>query len=255
MLLRLSFLLFLPLTALVGSDQDGMAWIEGGTYVRPLERDGQARTVKGFYLDQKPVSNGEFLKFVTANPSWQRSRINRLFADQSYLSHWSGDLALGPDAPESAPVTNVSWFAARAYLKAQGKRLPTIDEWEFAARADEKRVDATADPEFKKRILEWYAKPNPKRLPSPTTLPADIHGVHALHGLVWEWTLDFNSALGTGESRSDGSPGSNLFCGGAGLNRNNSTEYADFMRFAMRSSLKGNYCVANLGFRGARDTK
>jgi sulfatase modifying factor 1 len=230
-----------------------MARIEGGSYARPLEKNGQVRQVATFLLDVRQVTNAEFLAFVTAHPEWQRSRVNRLFADSSYLRHWAGDTGLGPLAPPDAPVTNVSWFAARAFLKSQGKRLPTLDEWEFVARADERQADATGDPEFRKRILAWYSKPAPQVLPSPDTMPANLYGVRGLHGLVWERTSNFVSSMTGGESRSDGSPDGPLFCGGAATDPNQAVEYADFMRVAFRSSLQGDFCLGGLGFRGAKD--
>jgi formylglycine-generating enzyme required for sulfatase activity len=230
-----------------------MAKIEGGSYARPLEKAGQTRQVATFLLDVRQVTNAEFLAFVTACPEWQRSRVNRLFADSSYLRHWAGDTELGPLAPPDAPVTNVSWFAARAFLKSQGKRLPTLDEWEFVARADERQTDATGDPEFRKRILAWYSKPMPAVLPAADTMPANVYGVRGQHGLVWEWTRDFIASMSGGESRSDGSPDGPLFCGGAATDPNQAVEYADFMRVAFRSSLQGDFCLGGLGFRGAKD--
>jgi formylglycine-generating enzyme required for sulfatase activity len=237
----------------VAAGEVPMARIEGGSYTRPLEKSGQNRQVASFYLDVGQVTNGEFLAFVTSHPGWQRSQVDRLFADSSYLRHWAGDAELGPLAPADAPVTNVSWFAARAFLKSQGKRLPTLDEWEFAARADERRPDATADPEFRKRILAWYSKPTPEVLPSADSMPANIYGVRGMHGLVWEWTSNFVASMTGGESRSDGSPDGPLFCGGAATDPNQAIEYADFMRVAFRSSLQGTFCLGGLGFRGAKD--
>jgi formylglycine-generating enzyme required for sulfatase activity len=230
-----------------------MVRIEGGAYTRPLEKAGQTRVVAPFELDVRQVTNAEFLAFVTARPEWRRSRVNPLFADASYLRHWAGDTEPGPLAPSDAPVTNVSWFAARAYLKSLGKRLPSLDEWEFAARADARQADATKDPEFRKQILAWYSKPTPAVLPAADTMPANFHGVRGLHGLVWEWPRDFVASMSGGESRSNGSPDGPLFCGGAASDPNQAVEYADFMRVAFRSSLQGNFCLAGLGFRGARD--
>lgn len=229
-----------------------MARIDGGRYTRPLEKSGQTREVAAFFLDVRQVTNAEFLAFVTAHPEWQRSRVNRLFADASYLNHWASDTELGPQAPPDAPVTRVSWFAARAFLKSQNKRLPTLDEWEFAARADAQQADATNDPDFRKNVLNWYSKPSPSVLPAADSMPADIHGIRGMHGLVWEWTNDFLASMTGGESRSDGSPEGGLFCGGAATDPNQAVEYADFMRVAYRSSLQGTFCLSGLGFRGAK---
>ena len=56
----------------------------------------------------------------------------------------------------------------------------------------------------------------------------------------------------TGESRGDTTLERNLFCAGGALSAGDPSNYAAFMRYAFRSSLKGNYAVGNLGFRGAR---
>ncbi|QJE95113.1 formylglycine-generating enzyme family protein [Luteolibacter luteus] len=250
---RVAILLGCLLAAAVAAAEMPMAKIAGGRYARPLEKSGQVREVPSFYLDVRQVTNAEYLAFVKLHPEWQRTRVNRLFADNGYLRHWAGDTELGPLAPSEAPVTNVSWFAARAFLKAQGKRLPTLDEWEFVARADERRVDATGEGEFRKRILTWYSKPMPEVLPSAESMPANIYGVRGMHGLVWEWTSNFVASMSGGESRSDGSPEGPLFCGGAATDPNQAIEYADFMRVAFRSSLQGSFCLGGLGFRGAKD--
>ena len=245
--------IFLGCWLAVAAAEAPMARIEGGSYSRPLEKSVQTRQVPSFFLDVRQVTNAEFLAFVSAHPEWQRSRVNRLFADSGYLRHWAGDTEPGPLAPPDAPVTNVSWFAARAFLKEQGKRLPTLDEWEFVARADERQADATGDPEFRKRILTWYSKPAPAVLPPAGSMPANLYGVRGMHGLVWEWTSNFVASMTGGESRSDGSPDGPLFCGGAATDPNQAVEYADFMRVAFRSSLQGTFCLGGLGFRGAKD--
>ena len=58
-------------------------------------------------------------EFVRGHERWRRSRVTRLFAEEAYLSHWAGDLELGPDAGPTQPVTFVSWFAAMAYCRSR----------------------------------------------------------------------------------------------------------------------------------------
>ncbi|MGB6220292.1 formylglycine-generating enzyme family protein [Haloferula sp.] len=232
-----------------------MARVEGGDYLPMFGDRDQPRSVAPFLLDRRPVTNAQFLDFVREHPKWQRSKVSRLFAAESYLSHWRGDLELGASAPPDAPVVGVSWFAARAYLKAHGKRLPTEDEWELAARADATRADASTDPAFLARILAWYGKPNPPVLPAVTTAETDFRGVTGMHGLVWEWVRDFNNQMVTGAARNDASLDRALFCAGGALNATDAANYAAFMRYAFRSSLEGNFTVTNLGFRGARDAE
>jgi formylglycine-generating enzyme required for sulfatase activity len=237
-----------------------MAKIPAGSYV-PLytpPRGGAVSAnrlrprvrVAAFTMAVYPVTNAEYLEFVRAHPEWRRSRVKPLFADASYLRHWRGDLELGDRAPAGSPVVYVSWFAARAYLRSRGQRLPTVDEWEYAAAASETRRDASRDPAFLERLRRWYGRPTPDPLPPVGSTFRNTYGIRDLHGLVWEWTLDFNSALITGESRGDASLERSLYCGSGAAGAADFENYAAFMRYAFRSSLEARYTVANLGFRG-----
>ena len=73
-----------------------------------------------------------------------------------------------------------------------------------------------------------------------TTARPDFHGVRGLHGLVWEWVVDFNTAMVTGESRADTGLERDLFCGAGSVGAKDTTDYAAFMRQALRSSLQAN---------------
>ena len=232
----------------------GMVYIPGGTYI-PMYKDGddKERKVEPFYIDQYPVTNGDYMEFVKANPNWTRSQVKRLFADETYLMHWHSDLDFGPDVVKNTPVTNVSWFSARAYAKWKGKRLPTIDEWEFVAAAYMCNARGYDNPDYNQIILDWYSKPNPETPASVGTTYKNYWNVYDMHGLVWEWVSDYNSSLITGESRADSSLDRQLFCGSGAVNANDVKDYAAFMRYSFRSSLKGKYAVPNLGFRCCKD--
>lgn len=208
-----------------------------------------------FLLDRHPVTNAEYLEFVRANPKWRRSQVRRLFADPSYLEHWKGDLEIGGNAGalDRQPVRFVSWFAAKAYCAWKGGRLPTTVEWEFAAGAGYNGADGTQEPEFVRAVQEWYATPAPGMLPAVQSRRPNYFGIHDLHGLVWEWTSDFNSAIVTGDARGDTGLDRQLFCGAGSLGANDRGNFAAFMRFGFRSSLRAPYTVHNLGFRCAKD--
>jgi formylglycine-generating enzyme len=234
---------------------DGMARIADGVYRPFLVAPNEPRQVpvKSFCLDRRPVTNGDYLAFVRANPRWQRSQVSRLFADISYLRHWTADLDPGTNVSLQAPVTFVSWFAAKAYARWVGKRMPTTAEWESAAAASPTQPDGSKDASFRQQVLAWYATRAPSQLPAVGAGPANFWGVYDLHGLVWEWVADFNSALTAADPRSDSGPDRGLFCGAGGQRAQDAEDYPAFMRHAFRSSLHADYCVHNLGFRCARN--
>ena len=233
----------------------GMTLIPAGSYAPLLRmKDEPERTpVAAYWLDTRPVTNAEFLEFVRTHPQWQRSRVSPLFADRGYLADWAGDLELGPGAPADAPVVRISWFAARAYAKSQGKRLPTTAEWERAASAGFTTPDGATEPGFSAALLAWLTRPTPATLPDAGTGRPNFFGARDLHGLVWEWVEDFNTAMTTGESRADSGLERNLFCGAGAAGARDLRDYPAFMRVGLRSSLRANYAVPNLGFRCARD--
>ncbi len=211
-------------------------------------------SLHAFRMDETAVTNAEFLEFVKANPSWQKSKVNRLFADSNYLKHWEGDVSIGEKNKDiyNSPVVNVSWFAAKAYAAWKGKRLPTVAEWETAGSAN------MVQSKFKnltEQILNWYTKPNEKILPNIRTTGKNTYGLYDMHGLIWEWTFDFNSFIKSGDSRANTQDELKLFCASSSLYVKDKSDYASFLRFSYRGSLKGNFCIANLGFRCASDSK
>lgn len=233
------------------SAEVGMVQIPGG-YYKPLyldKKEGKKEKVGTFWLDVYPVTDREFSEFVSANPSWSPEGISRLAAEADYLQHWKKNPSFGSSA---SPVVNVSWFSARAYCRWKKKRLPSVSEWEYAAMADETRKDASRDTVFLKRIMNWYSKPNSPKLNIVGTGYRNLYGIYDMHGQIWEWTDDFSSAIVSGDSRNDSSLDKGMFCGSGALGADDFGNYAAFLRYGLRSSLKANYALSNLGFRCAR---
>jgi len=209
--------------------------------------------VGGFELDRVPVTHAEFLGFVLQHPRWRRDQVPALLADAGYLAAWAVPTSLGKEVEPDGPVTGVSWFAAKAYCAAAGKRLPTEAEWELAASAGRRGPDGRAEPGFTQHTLVAATAPVPAGRRRVGQDAPNFWGVHDLHGLVWEWVLDFNGTLVTGDSREGKSADTLRFCGVGALAAGDKSDYAGFLRAAFRSSLSARYTAASLGFRCARD--
>ena len=226
-----------------------MARIPGGSYV-PLFANGRRTvTVRGFALDRYPVTRAEYLAFVTAQPRWRRGTARRALAGAGYLATWPSATSAGSDA-ERLPATEVSWFAARAYCAWRGKRLPSTDEWEYAARASETSRDASRDAAFTARLLELYLARGRRAVGSTFR---NAYGVWDLHGLVWEWTEDFNSLLVSTDSRATSGRDHALFCAAGVIGATDPANYPALLRYGFRAALDGRTTTERLGFRCAQD--
>ena len=225
-----------------------MAAIPAGKY-HPLYADGAPPLpVKAFSIDREPVTRAQFLSFARANPAWRKG-VN---ASATSLDR---------------PMTGVTWYAARAYCAEQGKRLPTTAEWEYVAAADEKRRDATRDPAFSQRLVSLYTMRPEARAGGAGERFRNVYGVSALHGVVWEWTSDFDGApedehahaahAAHGKGGMAGmKQGSRehehmLSCASAAIGASNAGDYAAFMRYQFRAGLTRSSAQQMLGFRCA----
>jgi formylglycine-generating enzyme required for sulfatase activity len=145
-------------------------------------------TIAPFWMDQCEVTNEHFHAFLEAEPQWRPDRILRQFHNGQYLSHWDG--MAYPQGQGQAPVTNVSWYAAMAYARWAGKRLPTEAEWEYAARGglagkafpwgDEDLSPARAN----------YAGSGLQAVCTVGKYPPNGFGLCDMAGNVWEYCLD-----------------------------------------------------------------
>lgn len=230
------------------TDTVAMVPITKGSYAPLYGTIGTSIEVDEFRMDVHPVTNRQYGAFVKANPQWQRSQVKAIYAESNYLCNWLNDTTLTAGQMWDAPVTNVSWFAANAYCKCMGKQLPTVDQWEYVAMADERERDARSGKSFNQRIIGWYEKPKTYNTPVQQTFK-NYWGVWDMHDLVWEWTKDFNEVMISSESGGDTRDDENRFCGSGSIGASNLMDYAAFMRYAFRGSLKANYCIRNQGFR------
>lgn len=225
----------------------GMARIPAGSYL-PLYAAGHRRVeVAAFELDRYPVTRAEYLEFVRRHPEWRRSRVG----SAGYLSDWRGDLDFGDAGDARRPVTRVPRAAAQAFCAVEGKRLPTTDEWEYAAGAGPSRREAGSDPAFRQRLLELYTRPR-GAAPAPVgSTFRNAFGVFDLHGLVWEWVQD---AMPAGHAHHAGGA-HDMGCAGSANGATDPDDYPSFLRYAFRAALTPDAALGTLGFRCARPVR
>lgn len=246
-------LIYQPTASFAQTDKKEMVKIPSDQFIPFFKiEDEEDVLIESFYMDVYPVSNADFLEFVRKYPKWMKAELPNIFADTGYLKQWEIEDGVLKhfETIRNSPVTNVSWHAANAYCEAQNKRLPTVMEWEYAGSA----AILNDDRSLEKIILEWYSKPNPPYIGDVGSGTKNEFGLYDMHGLIWEWVHDFNSIVIDGDSRSNTETlNTKLFCASGSFGASNKEDYASFMRYAYRSSLKSNYTVSNLGFRCVND--
>lgn len=206
-------------------------------------------SLPNYFIDKYEVTNREFKEFVDANPTWRPGRIDAQYHDGDYLKHWT---KTGPKADDlDRPVTHVSWFAADAYAKWKGKRLPTEAEWEKAAAGNTKGLKYWWGnfSDAKQAVYEFY----PEKQPAPVgKFPANGYGIHEILGNVNEWVQDtynenfYNDSIDAENPVYEG-PGDKVLRGGSFKNRGR--DLVLYLRFHKDPRL----CNPTIGFRCAKD--
>ena len=157
--------------------------IPGGSFLMgrnsgpSLETPAHPVTVQPFHMDRTEVTNNEYADFVRET-------------NHAPPSHWAGTKP--PFGQEQWPVVNVSFYDATAFAAWRSKRdgvsyrLPTEEEWEYAARNGERADLYPWGREWKDRVAVLK-----EATPAPVgSRPEGRNqwGVADLIGNVWEWT-------------------------------------------------------------------
>lgn len=161
-----------------GSSATGMTLIPEGEFVMGSNErwDDEApehiSSTNAFHIDLNEVTNSDYKNFVDAT-------------QQVAPYHWpDGNI---PKGKEQHPVVYVSWFDASNYCKWAGKRLPTEQEWEKAARGQDGLIYPWGN--------QWSLdKSNHPYKHSTGTEPIGSYpqgqspyGLNDMSGNVWEW--------------------------------------------------------------------
>jgi formylglycine-generating enzyme required for sulfatase activity/tRNA A-37 threonylcarbamoyl transferase component Bud32 len=184
--------------ATTASTSRDMVLIEGGTFMMGSDNAGDEQrgthsaNVGSFYIDRNEVTNADYAEFVKATghavPTIDKSDP---YARGSYWKPWTGNDP--PKGREHWPVCNVSakdaedfaqWLSNRDGVRY---RLPTEEEWEFAARNGSKGTLFPWGDSWQEGLANLNGKSSPNDVGS-FPKGATQAGVLDMVGNAWEWT-------------------------------------------------------------------
>ena len=189
-------------------------------------------SVNPFFIDINEVTRAQYHEFI--NKTGHAAPAN-----------WSGKQL--PSGTGQLPVTDVSWGDADAYAKWAGKRLPTEEEWEFAARGPKGPLYPWGN--------DWQQGSANANGATKTMADVGTHkgtspfGAYDMVGNAWEWTDSRMRAYPGGKLPE--TTASNLKVLRGGSYKSNRTQATTTYRFGWRASGEASY--AETGFRCAKD--
>jgi formylglycine-generating enzyme required for sulfatase activity len=131
-----------------------------------------------YFMDKYPVTNALFYQFIKSSGYRPKDTAN-------FLKHWiNGKVPKGLD---DHPVVYVSLKDAEAYCRWAGKRLPSEDEWQYAAQGTDGRKYPWGD-----LADSTFCNYNLNHTTGVSQFPKgeSCFGVSDLIGNVWQMTRD-----------------------------------------------------------------
>jgi formylglycine-generating enzyme required for sulfatase activity len=132
--------------------------------------------LRPFAIDETPVTNAQFAGFLKATDYHPRHPEN-------FLKDWRGGKP--PAGREDHPVVWVDLDDARAYAAWAGKRLPSEEEWQYAAQGGDGR-----EYPWGSGLRAGVCNPGPSATTPVKAFPAGRSpcGCYDMCGNVWQWT-------------------------------------------------------------------
>lgn len=231
--------------AFLGQSRLSMDCANTDNDARDSETPQRRVTLRAFQMGKTEVTLGQFKQFIAA-------------AGRDDLI--DGDFIKYNAYGDSAPVVQVSWHDAQAFIDwlnktdGGGWRLPSEAEWEYACRAGGNHSYCGSD---NIGAVAWYADNSGGRQRAVGGKQANAFGLFDMSGNAREWVQDcwhdsYRGAPSDGSAWTGSCNSDERGLDGRGLRGGSWSYFAVFTRAANRNSNTPGYRVHLSGFRLAR---
>ncbi len=256
---------------------EGMIFVKGSTFKmgsndgEACERPIHSVTLSNFYIGKYEVTQKEWKEIMNSNPSY--------FKEKKVIE--KGFLGIGrvTEEVDNLPVEEVRWYDAVEFcnkisrkkgltpcysgsgknitcdFNANGYRLPTEAEWEYAARGGNKSKGYIYSGSNTISNVAWYYDNSRSKTNKVGTKQPNELGIYDMSGNVWEWCNDWYDSNYYSNSPQNNPKGPSS--GSYRVLRGGSLYHAGdyFCRVARRFNYYPVSCGSFIGFRFLRTLK
>jgi hypothetical protein len=190
---------------------ENFIFVEGGSFTR----SGYSVTLSSFYIDKYVLTQKGWVEVMGSNPSnWKGDNLPVEYINWynviDYCNKRSVKERLTPCYSINGDTSPNDWSSGTIVCdwNANGYRLPTEAEWQYAARGGNQSKGYTFSGSNKINDVGWYGDNSDDKTHPVGEKQSNELGIYDMSGNVWEWCWDWYDSYPSGSQNNPKGPDS-----------------------------------------------